>query len=177
MRRLALGGLALSTLVMLTLSLTATFSAMPEDSMAPSQIVGMLLVALITGVVGFSSVSSARRYVVHFELWPKSNLVLVRTAGLWHETTCLIPWQDFKANRSVVSSHPRDPYLRTHLRSGKRLSFEAHTGEAPRGWTALQGFVENCDLPAEDHADHEPTPECAGQRTTAFDQAFAPHRV
>ena len=177
MRRIALGGLALSSLVIITLAATATLSSIREAAISPLQIIVMMIVALITGIVGFSSVSSARRYVVHFELWPKSNLALVRTAGLWNETTHLIPWHDFRANRSVISSHARDPYLRTHLRSGKHLSFEQPTGEAPRGWAALQDFVENCELPAEDRADLEPTPERNDSESISFDQKFAASRV
>lgn len=172
MRRVALGGLVLSSLVILTLALTTVIRARQGEVLPPLPLVIMVLIALISGVVGFSSVSLARRYVTYFELWPKSNLALVRTAGLWTEKTHLVPWHDFRANRSVISAKSRDPYLRVHLRSGKHLAFEQITGEAPRGWHALQGFVESCDTPVNEEAGNELSSRSSDAIPSRFERNF-----
>jgi hypothetical protein len=171
-RRVAVGGLVLSVLVILTLVITTALRARQGDALPPLPMVLVTLIALISGVVGFSSVSLARRYVTYFELWPKRNLALVRTAGLWTEKTHLVPWHDFRVNRSVISAKSRDPYLRVHLRSGKHLAFEQPTGEAPRGWNALQEFVESCHAPIDKRAGNELSSPSPDAIPSSFERNF-----
>lgn len=149
MRRVALAGLTLSALVIITLATTAFLVYNRGESLPLLQLGLITGIALITVIVGFSSAALSRRYVTRLELWPKSNLALARTAGLFREGTHLIPWHDFRANRTVLPPYGRDPYLRVQLRSGKHLAFEQPTGEAPQGWIALQKFVEFCKIPTE----------------------------
>ena len=147
MRRIARGALALSAIVLTPLFVYTGLNFAQGESLPVAQFVGILAIAAITGVLAASSVLLARRYVTLLELWPQSNLAHVRTAGLGSEKIHLIPWQEFRANRGIISAHARDPYLRVHLRSGRHLAFEQTIGEAPQGWIALQRFATRRGIP------------------------------
>lgn len=91
-----------------------------------------------------------RRFVVHLEVWPRSHLVLVRTAGVWGESLRLLPWHAFGAN-ATADGPARDPYLRVRLRNGARLILDRASGEAPCGWTTLRAFLQPGTSPASVH--------------------------
>ena len=147
MRRLAWGGLTFSFLVATSLIVVSSVRFYPSESLPVVELGIITAIGIFTAMLGYSSVSLAKRYVTFFQLWPKSNLALVRTAGVTSEATHLIPWQDFRAHQEVLPAHDRDPYLRVRLRAGKKLAFEQSTGEAPYGWAPLQRFVQKCTIP------------------------------
>lgn len=109
---------------------------------------GFVIVMLAT-IFGRSAWNLGRNYVVHFEVWPKSHLAVVRTAGWWKETTILIPWNDIRTGNlaAPTSQAGTDSLMRVRLRSGAKLIFDHHAGNAPQSWAALNRFLEKCSLP------------------------------
>lgn len=108
-----------------------------------------LLIVVLAAIFGRSAWTLGRNYVVHFEVWPKSHLAVVRTAGWWKETTTLVPWNDIRTGDIADSeSHgSNDSLMRVRLRSGAKLIFDHNSGNAPQSWAALNRFLEKCSLP------------------------------
>ena len=109
---------------------------------------------MVAGGIGLCGVAFAwlscrfsRRFVTHLEIWPRSNLALVRSAGCWREKLRLIGWNEFRTSQAVHRSTRGDPLLWVQLRSGRRLAFDLERGEAPNGWVALHRFLEKCSVP------------------------------
>lgn len=108
-----------------------------------------LLIAAFALIFGRSAWNLGNHFVVHFEVWPKSHLAIVRRAGWWKEKTDLVQWSDIRtANISEPNlDSPLDPLVRVHLRSGAKLIFDHGAGTAPQSWAALNRFLEKCSLP------------------------------
>ncbi len=104
---------------------------------------------LISVALPWAAVSHARRFVVHLEIWPRSNLALVRTAGVFRETIRLVGWNDFRTGQPLAERRPAASHglSQVRLRSGLILLFDHAAGDAPLGWTALHRFIEKCSLP------------------------------
>ncbi len=147
-------GLLVSATAIATLMGSAWTHGLDDLSLWP--ICGGLLMSLCG--LGFALLSCrlSRQFVTHLEIWPRSNLAVVRTAGCWRERVHLHGWNEFrtgdlqKPGDVALSRH--DPLLRVDLRSGTRLAFDHHGGEAPHGWAALHRFIEKCSVPELDPA-------------------------
>ncbi|MCF3649642.1 hypothetical protein [Synoicihabitans lomoniglobus] len=107
------------------------------------------IIALTAILFVRATVQYSRNFVTHFEIWPKSNLAVVRTAGWWNERLTLVPWIDFRTGSGELpaKSARSEALSQVMLRSGRRLIFEQTKGEAPHGWVALHRFIERCSLP------------------------------
>ncbi len=108
-----------------------------------------LLIMVLAVIFGRNAWTLGRNYVVHFEVWPKSHLAVVRTAGWWKEITILVPWSDIRTGDIAdPRSHTAgDSLMRVRLRSGAKLIFDHDSGNAPQSWAALNRFLEKCSLP------------------------------
>jgi hypothetical protein len=111
----------------------------PQDSTVSAwPFVVAPLIAAIGAVFIHSACAFSRQFVTSIEVWPQSNLVLVRTAGIWGESVKLQPVNAFiSANRKVTADRNAPP-IRIQLRSSLRLIFDQHSAEAP---PRLAGFT------------------------------------
>ena len=144
---MATAGIALALLVLLPLIGVIGFQLMQGHSVSWGQIGLGVGICLIAFAFLRSVIALASRFVVHMEVWPSSNLVHLRTAGITSERIHLIPWHDFRTHREVIPHDHINPYLRAQLSSGRRLAFEHASGTVPHGWPALRRFIEKCHIP------------------------------
>jgi hypothetical protein len=133
MRHMAIGGLVITARV--TFSLCAFvghsfYQGKPLSALLLSFAATWLAISVVFGSTAYGH---ALGFVVHLELWPQSQLALVRTAGLFSESVQLVGWQAFRTRRSVVHALSRDPNLRLRLKSGRLLAFEHLNGTALLG--------------------------------------------
>lgn len=147
-------GLLVSATAIATLMVSAWTHGL--DTLSPGPVVAGLLVSLCGFAFALLSCRLSRQFVTHLEIWPRSNLAVVRTAGCWRERLQLHGWNEFRTGDlqelAQVARSRRDPLLRVDLRSGVRLAFDHHGGEAPHGWAALYRFIEKCSVPKFDQA-------------------------
>jgi hypothetical protein len=111
-----------------------------------------ILVAATAGWIGYRSWNLARCFVLRFEIWPRSHLAIVRTAGIWQDQVHLIPWQELPSNsipRTQINSS-RKSGVRVRLVSGHKLIFDHENGVAPQTWAALSRFLQKRSLPGTD---------------------------
>lgn len=68
----------------------------------------------------------SRRFVTHLEAWPSSNLLLIRTAGIWQERLLIVSLGDWSATRAPQPprSRPGSTYFDVRLPRGKHLWFD-----------------------------------------------------
>lgn len=104
-----------------------------------------------------STLARARRSVVRMQLWPRSNLVVVHTPGIWSPHVALIPCAEF-GDPARAGSYRPDPFLaaageggavRVRLNSGATLLFDPAGGEFPFGRDALVAFLHERAYPIE----------------------------
>jgi hypothetical protein len=110
---------------------------------------GFIIIGVSAGLFALSSWRLGQRFVVQFEVWPRSHLAIVRTAGVWREQIHLVPWRDLQSteNTSFGTGGQSDPWVRVRLSSGRRLIFDHQHGSAPQGWAALARFLHKRSLP------------------------------
>ncbi len=112
----------------------------------------------VAGIVAISGLGFAllacrfsRQFVTQLEIWPRSNLAVVRTAGCCREQIRLLGWNEFRTGNLSPQASRHDALLRVHTRSGQRLAFDQDHGVAPHGWVALHRFLEKCSVPELGH--------------------------
>ena len=152
MRLIARLGLLIAAGVLSGVALRGLNSAMAQtadQSWSLSSAGSGVLIVVLAIIFGRSAWNLGRNYVVHFEVWSKSHLAVVRTAGWWKETTILVPWSDIRTgNIADPETHTTsDSLMRVRLRSGAKLTFDHNSGGAPQSWAALNRFLEKCSLP------------------------------
>ena len=130
-----------------SLAVIAGSVAKNPDMTAPSWALAATLIAFAVWF-GVASYLHARRFVVHFEIWPQSHLVMIRTAGGWRERIILESWNQFSGGARTTSTDQTAPsMLMVRLRSGRVLIFEPLRAEVSHGWVALHRFLDRCSLP------------------------------
>lgn len=150
-RMMARVGLAISATVLMCLGWAYWNSNTGETghSLSTATTVGFLIAGVGAALFARSSWHLGKHFVLHFEVWPRSHLAIVRTAGIWREQVHMVPWRDL---RTLEAPHlheiqASDPWVRIRLCSGRRLIFDHYHGSAPQSWAALGRFLQKRSLP------------------------------
>lgn len=150
-RTLARIGLTISVTVLLCLGWAYWRSRSGElgHSLSTGSMIGFFIVAAGAAVLAKRSWQMGQCFVLHFEVWPRSHLAIVRTAGIWREQIHMVPWRDLQSlDAPVPSPEGRpDPWVHIRLISGRKLIFDHQNGTAPQSWAALGRFLQKRSLP------------------------------
>lgn len=151
--------LSLALAVALTLAVVSLILAQRPLGLDPSPLKWLVCAAAL-GLVWTAAGSAllrARRGVTRLQLWPRSNLAVVHTAGLWSGRVALVPVKEI-GDPARTGVPPRDLFLpsgtegsvvRIRLNSGGTLLFDPVAAEFPCGRHALVAFLNRRAYPDE----------------------------
>lgn len=150
MRRLAGFGIVVALLMMAALGRLLTHHVTVAEDLAGRHwwlAGGALGAATLFGV---AASRLARRFVVHLEIWPRSHLAVIKTAGIRRERINMVAWHELSTGQVMSVRGPADleTGLRIRLRSGRMLMLDLHGSDTPHGITAVHRLLDKCSLPA-----------------------------
>ena len=109
-RRLNRTGAALGATALVPLTWVVCQAGRNQIDIGPPAIAMLMTLVSLAGILVVSSIQLSHRFVTRLEAWPQSHLLLVRTAGFWHERVALANLSDFPFDR--VRSLARHPSAR-----------------------------------------------------------------
>lgn len=150
-RTLARVGLAIASSVLLSLGWACWRHAGGVElaTISGTGLAVLAMVGLMALIFAWSSWRLGQHYVLHFEVWPRSHLAILRTAGIWEERVQLISWAELQASHvpDPTGKENADAWIRVRLTSGRVLIFDHQNGVAPQSWAALNRFLQKRSLP------------------------------
>ena len=133
------------------------------------------LLATVSAVLADTALKRSRRLVTHLEAWPRSHLMLVRTAGIWRERLSLVSLAELNFTPPAQSDAATRPgYHTMRLAGWRRLWLEldsARTLAPPETWRRLQyawpSPSPSTEAAARAREDDAPTPRAAPDTRSA----------